>query len=134
MQYIAGGERCGSVAELFGRGVELQRIARFLDRAQHSGDTRLIRGEPGVGKSALLDAAADQAHAAGILVFRASGAEFEADVSYCGSTSFFSPCATSWAAFRPERRTPCRSRWDSGRARRRARCLSATLRCRSSWP
>ena len=91
MHYIADGERCGSVAELFGRGVELQRIARFLDRAQHSGDTRLIRGEPGVGKSALLDAAADQALAAGMHVLRASGSEFEADVSYSGLNQLLLP-------------------------------------------
>lgn len=79
------------MANLFGRGVELHRIARFLDRAQHSGDTRLVRGDPGVGKSALLDAAADLADAAGMLVLRASGAEFEADVSYSGLNQLLLP-------------------------------------------
>ena len=68
--------------ELFGRSVELERISRFVDAAQHGGDTRLVRGEPGVGKSVLLAAAADLAHAAGMRVLRASGSEFEADVSY----------------------------------------------------
>lgn len=79
------------MADLFGRGVELHRIARFLDRAQHTGDTRLVRGEPGVGKSALLDAAADLADTAGTLVLRASGAEFEADVSYSGLNQLLLP-------------------------------------------
>lgn len=79
------------MAELFGRGVELLRIARFLDRARHSGDIRLVRGEPGVGKSALLAAAGEQAHAAGMLVLRASGSEFEADVSYSGLNQLLLP-------------------------------------------
>ncbi len=42
----------------------------------------MVRGEPGVGKSALLAAAADLAGAAGLRVLRGSGSEFEADVSY----------------------------------------------------
>ncbi len=79
------------MANLFGRGVELHRIAGFLDRAQHTGDTRLVRGEPGVGKTALLDAAAELAEAAGMLVLRASGAEFEADVSYSGLNQLLLP-------------------------------------------
>ncbi|MET0475572.1 MAG: AAA family ATPase [Mycobacterium sp.] len=79
------------MAELFGRGVELVRIARFLARAQHTGDTRLVRGEPGVGKSALLAAAADQAHAVGMNVLRAAGSEFEADVAYAGLNQLLLP-------------------------------------------
>ena len=51
------------MTQLFGRDVELGRIARFLDRSQHIGDTRLVRGEPGVGKSALFAAAADMGNA-----------------------------------------------------------------------
>ncbi|MCM4084314.1 ATP-binding protein [Paractinoplanes hotanensis] len=68
--------------ELFGRETELDRIARFLESVRHSGDVRLVRGEPGVGKSALIAAAADLAAEAGLRVLRASGSEFEADVSY----------------------------------------------------
>ncbi len=79
------------MTELFGRGVELMRIARFLDSVRHRGDTRFVRGEPGVGKSALLAAAADQAHAAGMLVLRASGSEFEADVSYSALNQLLLP-------------------------------------------
>jgi len=72
------------MAELFGRGVELLRISRFLDTARRCGDARLVRGEPGAGKTALLCAASDQARALGMRVLRASGSEFEADVSYAG--------------------------------------------------
>ena len=56
----------------------------FLDDASVSGATLLLTGEPGVGKTALLDAAHDTAMVAGIRVLRAAGVEFEADVSFSG--------------------------------------------------
>jgi DNA-binding CsgD family transcriptional regulator len=69
---------------LVGRDLELGLIARFLDRASSDGDALLMFGEPGVGKTVLLGAAADLATAAGSRVLRASGVEFEADVPYAG--------------------------------------------------
>lgn len=42
----------------------------------------LLRGDPGVGKTALLDAAAVRAAAVGVRVLRASGAPFEAQMKY----------------------------------------------------
>ena len=44
----------------------------------------LLSGEPGIGKTVILDAAADAAAAADMRVLRAAGAEFEADVSFSG--------------------------------------------------
>ncbi len=41
---------------LVGRDPELGLIASFLDRAAAGGGTLLFTGEPGVGKTALLDA------------------------------------------------------------------------------
>lgn len=79
------------MSELFGRTVELARVARFLTVAQRTGDSRWIRGEPGVGKSALLSAAAQHAEALGMQVLRASGSEFEADVSYAGLNQLLLP-------------------------------------------
>ncbi|MDQ7909878.1 AAA family ATPase [Phytohabitans sp. ZYX-F-186] len=67
---------------LFGRGAELGQVADFLDSARERGDVRLIWGEPGVGKSSLLAAAAESAVTSGMRVLRASGSEFEAGVSY----------------------------------------------------
>ncbi|WLS47120.1 AAA family ATPase [Micromonospora profundi] len=68
--------------ELFGREVELASITRFLESVRAGGDVRIVRGEPGVGKSALLGAAAKLATDYGMRVLRASGSEFEADISY----------------------------------------------------
>ncbi|QKV75821.1 AAA family ATPase [Amycolatopsis sp. Hca4] len=68
--------------ELFGRHDELAGISGFLDRVRQGGCVRLIRGEPGVGKSALMTAAAELALSQGMHALRASGSEFEADVGY----------------------------------------------------
>ncbi|MFI7080162.1 ATP-binding protein [Micromonospora sp. NPDC049903] len=76
---------------LFGRERELACIGRFLESVQRDGDVRLVHGEPGVGKSALLDAAADLGEAAGLQVLRASGSEFEADVSYSSLNQLLLP-------------------------------------------
>ncbi|WP_197048723.1 AAA family ATPase [Streptosporangium roseum] len=68
--------------ELFGRRAEFDQLAGFLHAARRSGEARLLWGEPGVGKSALMAAAAELAVLADMRVLRASGSEFEADVSY----------------------------------------------------
>jgi DNA-binding NarL/FixJ family response regulator len=75
----------GSSSEaLVGREIELGLIAQFLDRASRDGDALLLSGEPGVGKTLLLNAGAEMATAAGCRVLRASGVEFEVDVAYAG--------------------------------------------------
>ncbi|WP_214110693.1 AAA family ATPase [Acrocarpospora catenulata] len=68
--------------ELFGRRADLERLDGFLDDVRGRGAAWLMWGEPGVGKSALMAAAAERATAADLRVLRASGSEFEADVSY----------------------------------------------------
>ncbi|GAA3926360.1 LuxR family transcriptional regulator [Actinoplanes auranticolor] len=76
---------------LFGRHAELERLSHFLDDVRQHGGARLICGDPGVGKSALMSAAAELAGAAGMRVLRASGSEFEADVSYACLNQLFLP-------------------------------------------
>ena len=72
----------GTSDEILGRSLELERIKRFLEQLNRDGEARMVSGEPGVGKSALLETAARQAELAGIRVLRVTGSEFEADVSY----------------------------------------------------
>ena len=71
-------------ATLIGRDRELEILARFLEHAATDGGAFVLAGEPGAGKTALLDAAADAAEEAGTGVLRAAGAEFEADLAYSG--------------------------------------------------
>ena len=79
------GQPAGSLAEiLVGRRDELALIGAFVERARTGGEALLLFGEPGAGKSALLDAAADMAAQAGSWVLRAAGAEFEADLAFSG--------------------------------------------------
>ncbi|MET7424521.1 AAA family ATPase [Dactylosporangium sp. NPDC005555] len=68
--------------ELFGRRAELEQLSAFLASARERGAARLIRGEPGVGKSSLMAAVATLGLDSAMRVLRASGSEFEADVSY----------------------------------------------------
>lgn len=69
---------------LLGRERELAAVDAFLARAEADGAALLLTGEPGVGKSARLDAAARRAAAGGVRVVRGGGVEYETDVSFAG--------------------------------------------------
>ncbi|MEV7813440.1 AAA family ATPase [Streptomyces flaveolus] len=68
---------------LVGRDQDLARIAAFLT-SPHTGRALLLSGDPGVGKTMVLHAAAQAASDNGTRVLRAAGVQFEADVSYSG--------------------------------------------------
>lgn len=70
-----------STSTLVGRDRDLEVIRAFVDEAPARGQALLLSGDPGVGKSALLDAAEELADAAGTRVLRAAGAPFE-DMSF----------------------------------------------------
>jgi DNA-binding CsgD family transcriptional regulator/tetratricopeptide (TPR) repeat protein len=73
---------------------ELQRLLRATAAGQ--GGAVLVVGEAGIGKSALLDAVADGLD--GWLVLRASGAEFESDLSYAALHQLLAPVIDHRAA------------------------------------
>ena len=73
----------GDGSGLVGRGAELELIESLLGGARGgSGSCLLLSGGPGVGKTALLDAAAVRGAAAGMRVPRASGVEFEGEIAF----------------------------------------------------
>lgn len=77
--------RVGAEADgLVGRSEELALIDSFLEESEAGGGVLLLFGEPGVGKTVLLDAAEEKALHAGTRVLRGVGVEFEADLSYAG--------------------------------------------------
>ncbi|MCI4066308.1 AAA family ATPase [Micromonospora sp. R77] len=83
-----------SAPGLVGRGAELAELADFLRTAAESGGVELVTGDPGVGKSSLLEAAVRAAAATtGFRVLRASGVEFEADLGYAGLHQLLLPVA-----------------------------------------
>ncbi|MFN8109279.1 MAG: LuxR C-terminal-related transcriptional regulator [Thermoleophilia bacterium] len=82
-----GGE---AAAPLLGRSAELGRIGTLLDAARHGrSGALLIAGDPGVGKTALLDAAVGMA--GDLRVLRASGYEMEADLAFAGLSTILRP-------------------------------------------
>jgi DNA-binding CsgD family transcriptional regulator/tetratricopeptide (TPR) repeat protein len=77
---------------LLGREAEQQRLDLLLRRAEAGQSGVLVlRGEPGIGKTALLDHAASQAGS--MRVLRASGIESEADIAFAGLYSLLHPVA-----------------------------------------
>ncbi|WP_245791789.1 ATP-binding protein [Actinacidiphila rubida] len=87
-----------------GRTAELERIRAFLAGAARVGGTYLLTGEPGVGKTVLLDAAVEIAAEAGAKILRAAGVQFEADVSYSSLNQLLVPLAPAYADLQPEYR------------------------------
>ena len=84
-----------SPAGLVGRQQDLEVVRSFAARASVSGGALVIAGEPGVGKTTLLDAVAIEAEAAGTRVLRAAGVEYEAGISYAGLNLALQPLAGS---------------------------------------
>jgi len=82
------GRRAG---QLIGRETEMDLIRAFLATARAAGGVLLVTGEPGVGKTGLLDTASEAASAAGMCILRAAGVEFEAGTSFSGLNQLLLP-------------------------------------------
>ena len=67
-----------SPPSLLGRGDELARLYRIVEELPDHGEALVVRGEPGIGKSALLAAASRRAQDRGVMVLAANGVESEA--------------------------------------------------------
>ncbi len=94
------GQRPGADTPLSGRRRTLDLIEDLLRRR---GATLVLVGDPGTGKTAILDAAARGATDA--VVLRAEGVEFEADLSFSGLHQALLPMADGIAALDPAHRT-----------------------------
>jgi DNA-binding CsgD family transcriptional regulator len=76
---------------LFGRERELELIGDSLERIGVGGRSLLIKGEPGIGKSALLDAARAHARELGMQVLSTSGSPFESLMPFAGLHGLLRP-------------------------------------------
>ncbi|WP_181139191.1 AAA family ATPase [Streptomyces sp. Ru72] len=70
--------------ELFGRTTELAALGAFVDGLPEEGGALVVRGAPGIGKSALLSWAAHRAERSGVTVLSASGVEAETHLPFAG--------------------------------------------------
>jgi DNA-binding CsgD family transcriptional regulator len=76
---------------LLGRDAEDARISGLLAAARTGQSGALVlRGEPGIGKSALLDRAVE--HASDMTVLRARGVESESELPFAGLAELLAPC------------------------------------------
>lgn len=73
-----------SSARLVGRDPELSVVYDLVDGISERGGALVVRGEPGIGKSALLAAASARARDAGLAVIAAAGAQSESRLAFAG--------------------------------------------------
>ena len=86
----AGSRRRDRAAPLRGRSRELSALGRFIDRVR-AGESRVlvVCGEPGIGKTALLDHLAGRA--SGCRVARATGVQSEMELPFAGLHQLCAP-------------------------------------------
>jgi DNA-binding CsgD family transcriptional regulator len=94
----------GQHSSLIGRAAELALIDGFLAQAAAEGSALVLTGEPGAGKTALLQAAADRARAAGTRVVRAEGAEYETTSVFSGLSQILIPLSAGLQTLLPGHR------------------------------
>ncbi|GII34304.1 ATP-binding protein [Planotetraspora mira] len=76
---------------LFGREREVAKLAGLVDRVHERGDALVVRGAPGIGKSALLAVATERAEARDLLVSTASGVQSETHLPFAGLHQLLRP-------------------------------------------
>jgi DNA-binding CsgD family transcriptional regulator len=76
---------------LIGRDGELAEILRLVDHAAVRGGVLVVRGDAGIGKSALLEAASERAAALGAVIARTRGVQSEAQLPFAGLHQLLRP-------------------------------------------
>src|SRR3954451_22455516 len=79
---------------LLGRRAEVERVTSLLDGIESGGGALVLRGEPGIGKSRLLQHAAAVAHDRGIAVLSTTGVQSEARIGFAGLHQLLRPVRT----------------------------------------
>ena len=69
---------------LFGRERELRALDELIDALGELGGSLVVRGEPGIGKSALLRAVSERATARGLTILRVTGIQSETSLAFAG--------------------------------------------------
>jgi DNA-binding CsgD family transcriptional regulator len=89
---------------LIGREAELALVRSFLRRSAEVGDCLLLCGDPGMGKSVILDSAVGAAGEA--LVLSASGCQYETDMAFSGLNQLLLPLRGHISQLAPALRVP----------------------------
>jgi DNA-binding CsgD family transcriptional regulator/tetratricopeptide (TPR) repeat protein len=89
---VPEGWRFGSPgARLFGRETEAVMLEQLVARIPERGGALVVRGDPGIGKTALLAVAAATARSKGVLVLRTAGAQSETGLAFAGLQQLLRP-------------------------------------------
>lgn len=102
---------------LVGRGRELASLNSFLESSFRDGGALLLLGDPGVGKSELLNAAEHAARERGALVIRTRGTQYEVDISFAALNQALLPLLGELPALPPEHREALNVALGLGRGR-----------------
>ncbi|MGW2153961.1 ATP-binding protein [Nonomuraea sp. NPDC001699] len=84
-------DRSSRDGTLLGREQELKVVEEFVRRVAANGDSLVLHGEAGVGKTALLEAAEEAAVTRGIPVIRTAGVEGGTDLAYAALHRLLKP-------------------------------------------
>jgi DNA-binding NarL/FixJ family response regulator len=81
---LASTDAGSGVADLLGRDSELAQLYDLIDGVGRRGGSLIVRGEAGIGKSALLKVVAERARERGVMVVSATGVPSEARFAFAG--------------------------------------------------
>ena len=98
-----------TVEMLVGREPELKTIHELVDGVAEHGGALVLRGEPGIGKSALLAEASRYAASEGFSVLAATGAQSEARLPFAGLHQLLQPVLDDADELPPPQRDALRS-------------------------
>lgn len=101
---MAGSVRTDALRDLIGRELESERIATVVDGLPARGGALVLRGEPGIGKSALLRGARERTEAAGGRSLTTVGVESEAEFAFAGLHQLLHPVLGHAARLPPAQR------------------------------
>jgi DNA-binding CsgD family transcriptional regulator len=80
-----------ATSELIGRNDEVARVDALVDRVRDRGEALVIRGAPGIGKSALLGRARVRASSLGARTLSTVGVESESELAFAGLHQLLGP-------------------------------------------
>jgi hypothetical protein len=93
-----------TASTLIGRQHEAQELTELLGRTPAAGQSVVLLGDPGIGKSALLGAAGEQARSSGFRVLTATGVQSEAQLPFAGLHQLLHPVLDRADGLRPVHR------------------------------
>ncbi len=94
-----------SEVELIGRRNELDRIGAAVDGVRARGTALLVRGEPGIGKSSLVEAVVQRARDQDVRVLETTGVESEEQLAFAGLQRLLHPVMAAGQSLPPVQRT-----------------------------